>query len=101
MDNFWTHDQDGLWILRKKDRTPVGCVSEDKLMYKGVIFENKSQVDVGRYYSVANAQAALPNNAVRWFDNTDHDIHVHKPAALAELLLETAQNGFWNSCGDQ
>lgn len=50
---------------------------------------------------VAHAQTALPNSAVRWFDNTDHDIHVHKPVALAELLLETVQNGFWHSCADQ
>jgi 3-oxoadipate enol-lactonase len=49
---------------------------------------------------VANAQVALPNSRVSWFDDTDHDIHVHKPAALAELLLETIQNGFWHSCID-
>jgi pimeloyl-ACP methyl ester carboxylesterase len=50
---------------------------------------------------VTNARAALPNCKVSWFDNTDHDIHVHKPVALAELLLETIQNGFWHSCIEQ
>lgn len=50
---------------------------------------------------VSKAQAALPKTVVRWFEDTDHDIHVHKPAALAELLLETMQNGFWRSCADQ
>lgn len=47
---------------------------------------------------VAAAQAGLPLSFVQWFENTDHDIHVHRPEALARLLLETLQNGFWAGC---
>lgn len=36
----------------------------------------------------AAISAALPNVTVRWFPDTDHDIHVHRPQALAAWLLE-------------
>lgn len=44
---------------------------------------------------VAAAERGLPHAVVHWFDNTDHDIHVHRPAALAALCVEAAQNGIW------
>ena len=48
---------------------------------------------------VAVARAGLPWSAVHWFDETDHDIHVHRPDELAELFLETLENGIWhNGC---
>ncbi len=50
---------------------------------------------------VAVAQAGLPQAAVHWFENTDHDIHVHRPGALVQLLLDTLQNGFWAGCAPQ
>lgn len=34
------------------------------------------------------AKGALPKARVVWFSNTDHDIHVHRPLELAQLLLE-------------
>jgi pimeloyl-ACP methyl ester carboxylesterase len=44
---------------------------------------------------VAAAQAALPRAQVHWFPATDHDIHVHRPDALAELFLRAVENGIW------
>ena len=35
---------------------------------------------------------------VQWFANTDHDIHVQRPAELAQLLLASLNNGFWQRC---
>ncbi|NJN94052.1 MAG: alpha/beta hydrolase [Anaerolineales bacterium] len=43
---------------------------------------------------VAAAQTGLPRSEAHWFPATDHDIHVHRPNALAELFLQ-AQHGIW------
>lgn len=45
---------------------------------------------------VAAAQTGLPRSEVHWFSATDHDIHVHRPDALAELFLQ-AQAGIWRA----
>lgn len=37
---------------------------------------------------IATACAALPNAQVHWFEQTAHDIHVHKPAQLAQAMLD-------------
>lgn len=44
---------------------------------------------------VAAAERGLPRGTVHWFPNTDHDIHVHRPDALAALYLDALQNGLW------
>ncbi len=44
---------------------------------------------------VAAAQAGLPRAEIHWFPATDHDIHVHRPDALAELFLQAVQEGIW------
>ncbi|MFN8465971.1 MAG: alpha/beta hydrolase [Caldilineaceae bacterium] len=41
-----------------------------------------------KHRQVAAAAALLPQVEVRWFGDTAHDIHVHRPRALAELMLE-------------
>ena len=38
--------------------------------------------------TVAAASAALPNAQVHWFEHTAHDIHVHKPAQLAQAMRD-------------
>lgn len=43
------------------------------------------------------AAKGLPLAAVHWFPETDHDIHVHRPAALAHLMLDTLRNGIWRA----
>jgi len=43
---------------------------------------------------VAEAERLLPNARVRWFEDTAHDIHVHRPRMLAEWMLE-ALDGFF------
>lgn len=45
---------------------------------------------------VAVAREKLPNAAVHWFDDTDHDIHIHRPQQLANLLIEHVRNGIWS-----
>ncbi len=44
---------------------------------------------------VAAATARIPQTAVIWFDDTDHDIHVQRPARLAQVLLHAAREGLW------
>lgn len=47
--------------------------------------------------SVTAAREALAQSDVVWFANTDHDIHVHRPAQLADVLLETVVSGIWST----
>lgn len=44
---------------------------------------------------VAAAERALARAAVRWFHDTQHDIHVHRPEALAQWMLQEHQAGFF------
>ncbi len=46
---------------------------------------------------VAAAQKNLPRVEIHWFPATDHDIHVHRPAALADLFLKSVEKGIWRS----
>lgn len=46
---------------------------------------------------VAVARQKLPNAAVHWFDDTDHDIHVQCPQQLADLFLSHARTGIWST----
>lgn len=45
---------------------------------------------------VMAAQTALVISEAIWFANTDHDIHVHRPKELADLLLNSLENGIWH-----
>lgn len=45
---------------------------------------------------VAVLQNGLTQVEVQWYDNTDHDIHVHRPKALATLFLDTLSQGIWS-----
>ncbi|MCB0116714.1 MAG: alpha/beta hydrolase [Caldilineaceae bacterium] len=44
---------------------------------------------------VAAAEAALARVRVHWFEETDHDIHVQKPDALAGVMVEELLQGIW------
>lgn len=50
---------------------------------------------VSRPDQVEAALALLPRGRVRWFAETDHDIHAHRPAQLAASLVETVEDGFF------
>lgn len=41
------------------------------------------------------AAAGLPVAAVHWFEETDHDIHMHRPAALVDLFRAELAAGVW------
>jgi pimeloyl-ACP methyl ester carboxylesterase len=44
---------------------------------------------------VARAMAGLRWLRVKWFDDADHDIHVHRPGELAEWMLQALEDGFF------
>jgi pimeloyl-ACP methyl ester carboxylesterase len=44
---------------------------------------------------VAAAAESLARVTVHWFEETDHDIHVQKPGALARVMLEELTQGIW------
>jgi pimeloyl-ACP methyl ester carboxylesterase len=44
---------------------------------------------------VAAAAESLARVTVHWFEETDHDIHVQKPGALAGVMVGELQNGIW------
>jgi pimeloyl-ACP methyl ester carboxylesterase len=46
---------------------------------------------------VAAAEKGLAHVDVHWFHNTHHDIHIHRPDALAKLMLDSLENGVWAS----
>jgi len=46
--------------------------------------------------AVERAEAGLARCRVRWFDATDHDIHVHRPDELASTILEALRDRFFD-----
>jgi pimeloyl-ACP methyl ester carboxylesterase len=48
-------------------------------------------------HEVDEAQAALKNARVRWFNDSVHDIHIDKPDDLAGWMLEHVDGGFFGS----
>lgn len=44
---------------------------------------------------VEMAERGLLRCHVEWFHDTDHDIHVQRPAALAELFQKMLKEGVW------
>jgi pimeloyl-ACP methyl ester carboxylesterase len=44
-----------------------------------------------KHRQVAAAASLLPNAEVHWFADTAHDIHVHRPQALADLMLDWSE----------
>ncbi len=43
--------------------------------------------------ALAIAESNLPNGRVVWFEQTAHDIHVHRPGELARLMLDELREG--------
>ena len=50
-----------------------------------------------RRRQVALAEEGLARSRTVWFKDTDHDIHVHRPHRLAEVLLEAVSSGLWRA----
>jgi len=44
---------------------------------------------------VAAAEVGLLRSRTEWFRHTDHDIHAHRPQALADLFLRELETGLW------
>lgn len=42
--------------------------------------------------AVAAAGAAIPHAEIRWFEQTAHDIHVHRPERLARTMLDFVES---------
>jgi pimeloyl-ACP methyl ester carboxylesterase len=81
-----------MWEQRPTDLYPkiaepvLVCVAQDDTNPEWMAVKSKQ---------VGSLQAGSRQCTVRWFEHTDHDIHVHRPDELATLLLETAENGIW------
>lgn len=48
--------------------------------------------------AVKQAEECLSRCRVHWFEATAHDIHVHRPEALAQVMLQTLEDGFFRPC---
>lgn len=48
-----------------------------------------------RIAEVARLQTLMPQARVRWFYNTHHDIHMERPADLAQWMLDALEDGFF------
>ena len=46
-------------------------------------------------HEVHEAAAGIKNARVRWFNDSNHDIHIDKPADLAGWIIESADEGFF------
>ncbi|MHB1161075.1 MAG: alpha/beta fold hydrolase [Chloroflexota bacterium] len=44
---------------------------------------------------VEGAAAGLARCRVHWFPSTDHDVHVHRPRELSEVILAALREGFF------
>ena len=45
---------------------------------------------------VGEAEVAVPRARVVWFHDTAHDVHVHRPQALARVMLDALADGFFD-----
>ncbi len=61
------------------------------------VADNVGRAQTGRSKAdeVERAARALGAARVHWFRDTAHDIHVHRPAELAQLILDTLADGFF------
>lgn len=60
------------------------------------VADQKQLQDVdNRRAMVEAAQKGLKRVEIHWFKDTDHDIHMHRPEALADLFLQSLQDGVW------
>jgi pimeloyl-ACP methyl ester carboxylesterase len=84
----------GLWeqepaALYPRVRDPVVlCAAEDGSRHREA-----------RLREVAAARSALPRSSLHWFPDTHHDIHLHRPQALAEVFLRELREGVWSGRG--
>jgi pimeloyl-ACP methyl ester carboxylesterase len=51
---------------------------------------------VAKHRMVASAQTYLAESKVKWFHDTAHDIHVHRPTELAALFVNEVAHGMWS-----
>ncbi len=82
----------GLWQMRPQEHFPqvqapvLICVAEQT---------RDSERAAHKRVQVAQAEAGLSNSTTAWFLQTDHDIHVHRPARLADRILSEIRTGVW------
>ena len=48
-----------------------------------------------KHEEVSVAEQRLPRVQVRWFEDTAHDIHVHRPSELAAWMLRAVEAGYF------
>lgn len=80
-----------LWDQRPGELYPL--IREPVTIVAALDMSNPEWMEVKR----AQVQAAahgIAHARVHWFPETAHDIHVHRPATLAALMLDDLQQGF-------
>jgi hypothetical protein len=65
------------------------------LLVRAAKDDNNPERTAVKSKQVAALEAGLRRCTIRWFEKTDHDVHVHRPEALATVLLETLETGIW------
>lgn len=80
-----------LWEQRPPELYPL--VQEAVVIC--VALENDPERRAAKQAQVAAAVEGLAQVTVHWFEDTHHDIHVHRPTALATLLHKAILDGFW------
>jgi pimeloyl-ACP methyl ester carboxylesterase len=83
-----------MWDQRPQDLYPL--VLAPVLICVAEIPDNPewNQVKANQVMAALNG---LNISEVQWFANTDHDIHVHRPGQLADMLLSSLENGIWDA----
>ncbi len=81
---LWDHHPSDLYerVEQPVLITPAVVADEDRM---------KTKVE-----AVQVAEERLARCRVRWFAETDHDIHVHRPEELAATMLEALRGGFFS-----
>lgn len=86
-------------ILRSLWETPPQPAFQRLAVPAALAVARRPERAIATEESLAALLGDPPRAAVRWFEDTDHDIHVHRPDALADWLLDLAGNGFTGTAG--
>ncbi len=83
---------------RPAARPQRGPATDDRPALRGRVLSSCEQPaderEERKVASVEQAASRLGRSRVVWFRSTAHDVHVHRPDALADAILAAVQDGF-------
>ncbi|MEZ4861292.1 MAG: alpha/beta hydrolase [Caldilineaceae bacterium] len=93
----WLSLRNHMAILRQlwEQRPPMLFPQVQEPVLICVAMDGNSERVAQKEQQVEAAQRALAHSVVQRFENTHHDIHAHRPQALAQLFLQTLTAGIW------